>query len=130
MVVEKLKDYDLVILNYANPDMVGHTGSIGAAAKAVEAVDWGLGNILNTVAETGGLAVVTADHGNAELMVNPETGNPHTAHTTNPVPFIVVDGVTRELRATGRLADVAPTVLGMMGIPQPQEMTGEDLRIN
>ncbi len=131
-VVEALRSeqYDFILVNFANPDMVGHTGSIGAAAKAVEAVDWGLGNILNTVAETGGLAVVTADHGNAELMVNPETGNPHTAHTTNPVPFIVVDGVTRELRATGRLADVAPTVLGMMGIPQPQEMTGEDLRIN
>jgi len=125
------RKYDFILINFANPDMVGHTGSVPAATAAVEAVDWGLGNIIDTVRAVGGRAIVTADHGNAEVMVNPETGTPHTAHTSNPVPIIVVDDQAREtkLRGGGRLADVAPTVLGLMDLPVPDEMTGTDLRI-
>lgn len=124
--------YRFILVNFANPDMVGHTGVLAAAITAVEAVDWGLGAVMDAVEETGGKAIVVADHGNAEVMVDPETGEPHTAHTTNPVPCIVVDDASkgRRLREGGRLADVAPTVLGLMGLPQPQEMTGEDLRIS
>ena len=122
--------YDLILINFANPDMVGHTGSIPAATLAVETVDWGLGNIIDAVHAAGGRAIVTADHGNAEVMVNPESGNPHTAHTTNPVPLIVVDDQAKDttLREDGRLADVAPTVLGLMNLPKPEEMAGKDLR--
>lgn len=119
--------YDLIVVNYANPDMVGHTGVLDAAIKAVEAVDEGLGAALAAVDETGGAMLVTADHGNCELMVDPKTGEPHTAHTTNPVPVILVGGPEGAQLRSGRLADVAPTLLELMGMPQPPEMTGKSL---
>ncbi|ODT61159.1 MULTISPECIES: 2,3-bisphosphoglycerate-independent phosphoglycerate mutase [Paracoccus] len=119
--------YDLIVVNYANPDMVGHTGDIVAAARACEAVDRGLGRMLEALDAAGGAAVICADHGNCEQMIDTVTGGPHTAHTLNPVPVIVygAPGV-RGLR-NGRLADLAPTVLDLMGLPQPAEMTGESL---
>lgn len=122
-------EYDFVLVNFANPDMVGHTGSLPAAVAAVETVDRCLGQVMDAVGSTGGGAVVTADHGNAEVMVDPETSSPHTAHTTNPVPLILADETRKNagLRDGGRLADVAPTVLSMMGIPRPEAMSGEDL---
>jgi 2,3-bisphosphoglycerate-independent phosphoglycerate mutase len=118
--------FDVVIINYANPDMVGHTGDLAAAIKAVETVDTGLGAVAEAVAGQGGAVLVTADHGNCELMRDPVTGEPHTAHTLNAVPVILGgrDGVS--LR-DGRLADVAPTLLALCGVPQPEEMTGESL---
>ncbi len=120
--------YDLIVVNYANPDMVGHTGSLPAAARACEAVDRGLGMMLDALDRVGGAAVVIADHGNCETMIDPATGGPHTAHTTNPVPVIVHGGPAgATLRAGGRLADVAPTVLDLMGLPLPPEMTGRSL---
>jgi 2,3-bisphosphoglycerate-independent phosphoglycerate mutase len=118
--------YDLIVLNYANPDMVGHTGSLAAAIKAVEAVDTGLGRIAEAIAKAGGALLVTADHGNCELMRDPETGGPHTSHTTNPVPIVLLGGGNVSL-ASGRLADVAPTLLELMDLPQPAEMTGRSL---
>jgi 2,3-bisphosphoglycerate-independent phosphoglycerate mutase len=118
--------HDLIVLNYANPDMVGHTGSLPAAIKAVEAVDAGLGRIVAAVREQHGALLVTADHGNCELMRDPESGGPHTAHTTNPVPVVLVDGPPCTIRH-GILADVAPTLLQMMAIPKPKEMTGRTL---
>ncbi|SMO63582.1 2,3-bisphosphoglycerate-independent phosphoglycerate mutase [Halorubrum cibi] len=127
--VVETDDPDLVVLNYANPDMVGHTGDFEAAVEAVEAVDTQLSRLLETVADAGGHAVVTADHGNADDMGTPE--NPHTAHTYNPVPFVYLspdgDGGGRVIRAGGSLCDVAPTVLETMGIDRPTEMTGESL---
>ncbi len=120
--------YDLIVTNYANPDMVGHTGDLNAAIKAVEAVDRGLGQVVEALEKAGGAMIVTADHGNCETMVDPETGKPHTAHTTNPVPVILFggpDGAT--LRDGGRLADLAPTLLALMGLEQPPEMTGVSL---
>ncbi len=122
-------EYDFVLVNFANPDMVGHTGSLPAAVAAVETVDRCLGKVMDAVASAGGGAIVTADHGNAEMMVDPATSTPHTAHTTNPVPLILVDdtGKNVRLRAGGRLADVAPTVLSMMGISCPEPMSGRDL---
>ncbi|MCE2402956.1 2,3-bisphosphoglycerate-independent phosphoglycerate mutase [Candidatus Poribacteria bacterium] len=121
--------YDLMVLNYANGDMVGHTGSLPAAIKAVEAVDIGVGKIVNAVLEKGGALIVTADHGNCEQMIDPETGGIHTAHTTYDVDLIVVDEQYRnhQLRTGGRLADIAPTALRLLGLPQPSEMTGESL---
>ena len=121
--------YDLIVLNYANGDMVGHTGSLSAAIKAVEAVDIGVGKIVKAVLDKGGSLVVTADHGNCEQMIDPETGGIHTAHTTYDVDLIVVDNEYKgqELRSGGRLADIAPTVLNLLGLPQPSEMTGESL---
>lgn len=120
--------YDLIVVNYANPDMVGHTGSLAAAARACEAVDAGLGRMLAALEKTGGAAVVIADHGNCETMTDPETGGPHTAHTVNPVPVIVFGGPQGiRLRSGGRLADVAPTVLDLMGLDKPAEMTGDSL---
>jgi 2,3-bisphosphoglycerate-independent phosphoglycerate mutase len=118
--------YDLIVLNYANPDMVGHTGSLPAAIKAVETVDAGLGRIADAISRAGGALLVTADHGNCELMRDPDTGGPHTAHTTNPVPVVLMGGGDVAL-AEGRLADVAPTLLALMGLPQPKEMTGVSL---
>jgi 2,3-bisphosphoglycerate-independent phosphoglycerate mutase len=118
--------YDLIVLNYANPDMVGHTGSLAAAVQAVEAVDAGLGRISEAIAKAGGALLVTADHGNCETMRDPETGGPHTAHTTNPVPVLLLGGGNVSL-AEGRLADVAPTLLELMGLSQPTEMTGRSL---
>ena len=119
--------YDLVVMNYANLDMVGHTGMLAPAISAVEAVDDGVGQIAAAVARQGGAMFITADHGNCEMMRDPVTGEPHTAHTLNPVPAILLggpDGVTLE---HGRLADVAPTLLELMGIAQPPEMTGRSL---
>jgi 2,3-bisphosphoglycerate-independent phosphoglycerate mutase len=120
--------YALIVVNYANPDMVGHTGDLKAAIAACEAVDAGLGRALEALEAAGGAMIVTADHGNCEVMIDPDTGGPHTAHTLNPVPVILVgapDGV--RLRNGGRLADLAPTVLALMGLPQPDEMTGQSL---
>jgi len=120
-------DYALIVVNYANPDMVGHTGILAAAIEAVEAVDAGLREVLKAVEDMGGAIVVTADHGNCEVMVDPETGGPHTAHTLNPVPVVLVGGPEGARLRDGRLADLAPTLLELMGLPQPAEMTGESL---
>ena len=119
--------YDLIVVNYANPDMVGHTGSLTAAARACEAVDTGLGMMLEALDAAGGAAVIIADHGNCETMVDPQTGGPHTAHTVNPVPVIVYNGPAGARVESGRLADVAPTVLDLMGLDLPPEMTGHSL---
>ncbi len=120
--------YDVIIINFANPDMVGHTGVIPAAVAAVEAVDKCVGAAVEAVKSVDGVLFICADHGNAEQMINYETGAPHTAHTTNPVPFILYnyeDGV--KLREGGCLADIAPTLLEIMELPQPEEMTGKSL---
>ena len=122
------RQYGFILANYANPDMVGHTGVIDAAVKAVEVIDECLGRVLTAAREEGMTALITADHGNVELMLDPSTGQPHTAHTTNPVPFIVVQKNVK-LRDGGILADVAPTVLALMGIEQPSEMTGTTLLV-
>ena len=119
--------YDLIILNYANPDMVGHTGSLTAAIKAVETVDTGLGRIADAIEKSGGALLVTADHGNCEMMRDPQTGGPHTAHTTNPVPLMLVGARNRTLVAQGRLADLAPTLLELMDLPKPADMSGGSL---
>ena len=119
-------DDDFVLINYANPDMVGHTGDLHAAIRACETVDEGLGRLMEAVAERGGATLVLADHGNAEQM-QAEGGGPHTAHTTNPVPFVVVGAGELRVREGGVLGDVAPTVLDLMGIPQPAVMTGRSL---
>ena len=123
--------YDFIVLNFANPDMVGHTGIYEAAVKAVEVVDDCVGRVVDKILQIGGAVLLTADHGNAEKMVDEITGQPHTAHTTNPVPFtlIVNDGLKYQLREDGILADVAPTVLQLMRIPQPEAMTGRTLII-
>ena len=119
--------YDLIVVNYANPDMVGHTGDLDAAIKACEAVDTGLGRVLEALEKAGGAMVLTADHGNCETMVDPETGGPHTAHTTNLVPVAVVGGPKGATLSDGRLADLAPTLLDLLGIALPDEMTGRSL---
>jgi len=119
--------YDLIIVNYANPDMVGHTGVVEAGIKAVETVDSGLGQVLAALQKAGGAMVLTADHGNCETMIDPVTGGPHTAHTTNPVPVAVIGGPQGAHLHAGRLADVAPTLLDLMGLTQPPEMTGRSL---
>ena len=122
------KGYDLIVVNFANPDMVGHTGVLEAAMKACEAVDHGLGRAVAALKKVGGAMIVTADHGNCEQMWDPVTNGPHTAHTVNPVPVILVGGPQgARLRDGGRLADLAPTVLDLMGLDQPAEMTGESL---
>ncbi|MCF6316064.1 MAG: 2,3-bisphosphoglycerate-independent phosphoglycerate mutase [Marinosulfonomonas sp.] len=126
--VQAIEDgYDLIVTNYANPDMVGHTGNIPAAIKACEAVDLGLGRVLAALEKAGGAMIVTADHGNCETMIDPETGGPHTAHTTNPVPVIMVGGPDGSALHQGRLSDLAPTLLDLMNLPLPSEMTGESL---
>ncbi|TCL00615.1 phosphoglycerate mutase [Shimia isoporae] len=119
--------YDLIVTNYANPDMVGHTGSLEAAMAACAAVDEGLGKVRAALDAAGGAMIVTADHGNCETMVDPDTGGPHTAHTLNPVPVILVNGPDGAGLRQGRLADLAPTLLELMGLEQPAEMTGESL---
>jgi 2,3-bisphosphoglycerate-independent phosphoglycerate mutase len=118
--------YDLIVLNFANPDMVGHTGSLPAAITAVETVDAGLGRIVDAIHAQHGALLVTADHGNCELMRDPATGGPHTAHTTNPVPVLLY-GTNATGLHNGRLADIAPTLLQLLGLPQPAEMTGHAL---
>jgi 2,3-bisphosphoglycerate-independent phosphoglycerate mutase len=119
---------DVIVLNYANADMVGHTGDLDAATRAIETIDACLGRLARTVEAQGGTLVVTADHGNAEMMRDPETGEPHTAHTLDPVPFIVVNPPMPIRRLEdGRLADVAPTLLDILGLPQPKAMTGHSL---
>ena len=121
--------FDFVLVNFANPDMVGHTGLLAAAIAANEAVDAGIGAIVDATLAKGGVVLVTADHGNCEQMIDPLTGAPHTAHTTNPVPLVLVGEQQREtrLRSGGRLSDVAPTMLALMGLPKPVVMTGESL---
>ena len=121
--------YDFIVLNFANPDMVGHTGIFDAAVQAVEVVDGCVGEIVDAILKKGGAVLLTADHGNAEKMIDLITGQPHTAHTTNPVPFslIINDGINYRLREDGILADVAPTVLQLMHLPQPEAMTGKSL---
>ena len=130
-VVEAIESdkYDTIILNWANCDMVGHTGIFDAAVKAVEAVDTCVGRTVDAILAKGGAALITADHGNAEKMCEPD-GSPFTAHTTNPVPLIVVgcDDCTG-LKEGGRLADLAPTMLDILGLEQPKEMTGQSLII-
>lgn len=124
--IEK-RDFDVIVMNFANADMVGHSGKIEATVKAVEVVDAHLGRIFNALKRKGGRWIITADHGNAEMMIDPVTKGPHTYHTTNPVPFIVVDEERRPLRGQGALQDIAPTMLGLFGVSQPKEMTGRDL---
>ncbi len=119
--------YDLIVVNYANPDMVGHTGDLKAAMAACEAVDSGLGQAVAALEEVGGAMIVCADHGNCETMIDPETGGPHTAHTTNLVPVILVGGPSGARLRDGRLADLAPSLLQLMGLEQPAEMTGQSL---
>jgi len=122
--------YDFIVLNYANPDMVGHTGVLSAAIKAIEAVDECVGKVVMAVKETKGIAMVTADHGNAETMIDPNNGEPFTAHTTHRVPFaLIMNGFKGSLRSDGRLADVAPTILYLMNIKKPKEMEGRNLII-
>ena len=132
-VTEKLTEairsgkYDLVVANFANPDMVGHTGVLSAAIKAIEVVDECMGKVVDAVESMHGNLFILADHGNADIMIDEKTGEPYTAHTTNPVPFILVSDEKHKLREGGCLADVAPTLLELMGIPQPKEMTGKSL---
>ncbi len=121
------RGYDLIVVNFANPDMVGHTGDLSAAIAACEAVDRALAAACAALEAAGGAMIVTADHGNCETMIAPETGGPHTAHTTNPVPVILLGGPARARLRDGRLADLAPTLLQLMGLPQPPEMTGQSL---
>ncbi|HXD49539.1 MAG TPA: 2,3-bisphosphoglycerate-independent phosphoglycerate mutase [Gemmatimonadaceae bacterium] len=122
------REHEFILCNYANGDMVGHTGSIPATIKAVETVDACLARVLKSGERAGARLLITADHGNCELMIDPETGGPHTAHTTNPVPFITVGAGDSPLRSGGALCDVGPTLLAMLGLEQPAEMTGVDLR--
>src|SRR6185312_15533302 len=133
-VVKAINDtaFDIVIVNFANADMVGHSGRLEPTVKAVETVDRELGRIYREVKQKGGALLVTADHGNAELMIDPATGGPHTAHTTNPVPFILVTDApngTVSLRNGGSLRDISPTILGLLNLGQPKDMTGGDLRV-
>ena len=130
--VEAIKSdkYDVIIINFANPDMVGHTGVIPAAIKAVEKVDELVGKAVDAVKDVDGVLFICADHGNAEKMIDYETGAPHTAHTTNPVPFILVNyDENYTLREGGRLCDIAPTLIEIMGLEKPVEMTGESLLV-
>jgi 2,3-bisphosphoglycerate-independent phosphoglycerate mutase len=124
-------DYAFVLINYANPDMVGHTGLLDATVKAIETVDGELDRLTEAVLEKEGSLLITADHGNCELMVDPKSGEPHTAHTTNPVPifWIAKDAIGRHLRDAG-LADLAPTVLDLMGLPKPEDMTGRSMIVH
>lgn len=121
--------YDFIVLNYANPDMVGHTGKVEAVIKALEKVDSCLGKVVEKIVEKGGKAIVTSDHGNSEELIDEITGGPVTAHTINPVPLILIGEGTVELRQDGKLCDLAPTLLEMMGLEKPSEMTGNSLII-
>jgi len=123
------KQYDVIICNVANPDMVGHTGSMKAAVRAVEAVDLCLAVVVQAIDETGGELLITADHGNVEQMLDPVSGQSLTSHTTNPVPF-VFHGRNAQLKPQGALRDIAPTMLDLLGLPQPTEMTGQSLLVS
>ena len=123
--------YDAIICNFANADMVGHTGIMEAAVKAVETVDTCVGRVCDAVKEAGGTAFICADHGNADIMTDPATGRPHTAHTTSPVPFILFNAdKDADLRRDGVLADIAPTLLELMGLPKPKAMSAESLLLH
>ena len=122
------KKYDVIILNYANPDMVGHTGNLDAAIKAIEEIDKDVGKVVEAIRANEGVLLITADHGNSEQMVDYTTGEPQTSHTTNPVPLILVGMETAKLKS-GKLADLAPTMLDIMGLEKPAEMTGESIII-
>jgi 2,3-bisphosphoglycerate-independent phosphoglycerate mutase len=132
-VVKAVEDgtFDVIVVNFANADMVGHSGKLEPTIKAVETVDACLGRIELAVRSKGGAILITADHGNAEMMVDPVSGGPHTYHTTNPVPFIVIADNAKQfkLKSGGSLRDISPTILGMLGLPEPKEMTGADLRV-
>ena len=121
-------DFDVIVMNFANADMVGHSGQLEPTIKAVEAVDSCLGSIYQALRQKHGAWIITADHGNAETMIDPITKHPHTYHTTNPVPFILVNDQGWKLRPDGALQDIAPTLLGVLGEEQPAEMKGHDLR--
>src|SRR5438309_5729703 len=128
--IEK-REHDFILCNYANGDMVGHTGSIPATIKAVETVDVCLARVMASAERAGARLMITADHGNCEMMIDPATGGPHTAHTTNPVPFLVVGSdEDHTLREGGALRDVGPTILRMLGLERPAEMDGRDLRLS
>ena len=123
--------FDLIVVNFANADMVGHSGKMAPTIKGVETIDACLGRLYQTLKQKGGSMLITADHGNAEMLVDPGAGGPHTSHTTNPVPFILVseDAKNYRLRSDGSLRDISPTVLAMLGLDQPREMTGSDMRV-
>ena len=123
----KAKAHDLIIINFANPDMVGHTGDLDATITAVETVDQCVGILADALTEVNGQMLLTADHGNCEIMWDQDAASPHTAHTTNPVPLILVNGQADTRLANGRLADIAPSLLTLMGIEQPTLMTGKSL---
>ena len=127
LIVAIQQDYDFIVVNYANPDMVGHTGDLQAAISACEVVDKGLGEVVNAVTSVNGVMIVTADHGNCETMVNVQTGDPHTAHTLNLVPIFLVGGVSHVHLRDGQLSDIAPTILELLGLAAPIEMTGHSL---
>ena len=124
-----LDKYNAIILNYANPDMVGHTGSLPAAIKAVETIDECVGKVVEAMLTHDGTMLITADHGNCEQMIDYKTGDPHTAHTTNPVPLILVTKNEDLKIKEGKLADLAPTMLDILGIEKPEEMTGESILV-
>jgi 2,3-bisphosphoglycerate-independent phosphoglycerate mutase len=128
--VEKIVsgDYDVIILNYANPDMVGHTGVMDAAIKAVEVVDECLGRVVPAIVEMGGVAIITADHGNSEQMIYYEDNSPHTTHTTNRVPLVFISDMDVHLR-DGMFADIAPTILELLHLDVPPQMTGQSLLV-
>jgi 2,3-bisphosphoglycerate-independent phosphoglycerate mutase len=131
-VIEQItsSEFDVVIMNYANPDMVGHTGNLEATIKAIDTIDRDLGRVVEAVQAKGGAVIITADHGNAEQMIDPVTGQIFTAHTTNPVPLILISDYQGRLRGGGALRDIAPTMLGLLGLPKPPQMTGTDLRMD
>jgi 2,3-bisphosphoglycerate-independent phosphoglycerate mutase len=123
------KEHDFLLCNYANADMVGHTGNVPAVIRAVETVDQCLARVIAAAEQTGTRLLITADHGNCEMMIDPATGGPHTAHTTSPVPFLVVGDGDQRLREGGALRDVGPTILRLLGLERPAEMDGRDLRL-
>jgi 2,3-bisphosphoglycerate-independent phosphoglycerate mutase len=131
-VIDRLNtvDDDFVLVNFANPDMVGHSGDITAAKKAVECVDQCAGEVVEAIIKKGGIALITADHGNSEQMTDLSTGEPHTYHTTNPVNFFVISDGYVALHPRGKLADIAPTILYLLDLPKPEGMTGKNLILN
>jgi 2,3-bisphosphoglycerate-independent phosphoglycerate mutase len=121
-------DFDVIVMNFANADMVGHSGKMAPTVRAVETVDGCLGRIHDALKQRDAAWIITADHGNAETMIDPVTRGPHTYHTTNPVPFLLMNDAKRALRQGGALQDISPTILGVLGLEQPKEMKGRDLR--